>query len=87
MVAQGHSLKKRESYLVSRISKKDFRALKRIGYTRYEQRDTRMVMEEIVLRYYLTLEEIGMSVSVWEIPAIFRTFALRISATLSAAGL
>jgi hypothetical protein len=40
---EGHSLKKRESYLVSRISKKDFRALKRIGYTRYEQRDTRIV--------------------------------------------
>ncbi|GAH77827.1 unnamed protein product, partial [marine sediment metagenome] len=29
-----HSLKKRESYLVSRISKKDSRAHKRIGYTR-----------------------------------------------------
>jgi len=48
-------LKKRESYLVSRISKEDFGALKRIGYTRYEQRDTRMVTEEIVLRYFLIL--------------------------------
>ena len=35
IAAKGHSLKKRESYLVSRISKKDFGALKRIGYTRY----------------------------------------------------
>ena len=35
MYTEGHSLKKRESYLVSRISKEDFRALKRIGYTRY----------------------------------------------------
>ncbi len=41
MVAEGHSLKKRESYLVSRISKKDFGALKRIGLTRYEIRTTR----------------------------------------------
>ena len=34
-------MKKRKSYLVSRISKKDFGALKRIGYTRYEIRTTR----------------------------------------------
>ncbi|MBA7664116.1 hypothetical protein ES703_72167 [subsurface metagenome] len=34
-------MKKRESYLVSRISKKDSRAHKRIGYTRYEIRTTR----------------------------------------------
>ncbi len=54
MLSEGHSLKKRESYLVSRISKKEFGALKRIDYTRYEQRDTRMVTEEIVLRYFLT---------------------------------
>ncbi len=48
-------MKKRESYLVSRISKKDFGALKRTGYTRYEQRDTRMVTEEVVLRCFLIL--------------------------------
>ncbi len=41
MLAEGHSLKKRESYLVSRISKKDSRAHKRIGHTRYEIRTTR----------------------------------------------
>jgi len=32
-------LKKRESYLVSRISKEDSKAHKRIGYTRYEIRE------------------------------------------------
>jgi len=51
--------KKRESYLVSRISKKDFGVVKRIGYnsTRDEQRDTRMATEEIVLRQFLDLPD------------------------------
>ncbi len=34
-------MEKRESYLVSRISKKDFRAHKSMGYTRYVIRTTR----------------------------------------------
>ena len=39
----GEALKERESYLVSRISKKGFEAYKimRVLDTRYEQRDTR----------------------------------------------
>jgi len=38
---EGHSLKKRESYLVSRISRKGSEARKAIEYARYEIRTTR----------------------------------------------